>query len=122
MSFGRKVDDWIDDNIGRWFRKTIWDQGGHFLLGAAFAAPAWVCVFMCHQNFAILTLIGLTCSITAATVWEAIQNWGDGWDERPGMKRTLFKIGPVPVNLDLVVDWFFRSAGGITPALVSLAL
>ena len=111
-------DDWIDENIGRWFRKTVIDQGGHLITGVLFASAAWFALGSPLAAFGI----GLGCSFAAGTAWELVQNWGDPWDHRSGLRRTLFKLGPVPVNGDFIIDWFFRVAGGAVPGIVALAI
>lgn len=122
MSLKNTIEDWLDDTIGRQGRKAL-EQVAHFGIGFAWGCiPAgvlygleYLAVQAAWDSFPFWTFLacGLFGSIFRATWREYAQNIGDPSDE-----TTIIRIGNLPINRDLIVDWNVTSSGGIGSALL----
>ncbi len=119
MSVLGNIEDPLDRLVGRKGRKIL-EQIGHFFLGAlAGCIPAGIVLYVnsidtVDTNYVIGVYIisGVLGGIAFATWREWKQNRGDQADE-----STLFHIGRLPINRDLVVDWFITASGGAVPGV-----
>lgn len=124
MSLGNKIEDWLDQTIGRSGRKAL-EQVAHFLLigfpwgcvpaGTLYGIEALAIEHRGIEGFPFwgFLLTGLFGSLFRATWREYKQNVGDPSDE-----TTLIRVGNLPINRDLILDWSVTSSGGIGSAIL----
>lgn len=124
MSAKDKIEDWLDQTIGRSGRKAF-EQVAHFLLigfpwgcvgaGSLYAIEALAITHRSIEGFPFWAFLatGLFGSTFRATWREYKQNVGDPSDE-----TTLIRVGNLPINRDLILDWSITSAGGSGSALL----
>lgn len=108
MSFKDKAEDFIDGLIGKPARKVL-EQVGHALMAGvpAFLAVHWLPIDGPWKlGLAVLVaVVGLPYAWGAAR--EYTQNVGDPPDE-----KTLFSIGRVPINPNMLLDMLAYAIGG----------
>ena len=122
-------------DLQKWFdrqRRTLEDQpwwkAVEQVAHAAIAGISGLAVLIAIDLFQPLDLWpSLAVTLTIAfvgqpfTFWswglarEIRQNWGDEPDD-----TTLFRLGPLPVNLDMGVDMLAYLAGGVIAGVASL--
>lgn len=114
MSFKDTAEDFLDRTIGKPARKAL-EQVGHGLMAAAVGsvlAAAWWGIqsatgISIPVVYLVLVVVG---GLAAGLVREYFQNRGDGRDH-----TTLFMIGDVPINSNMLIDilaYFIGSAVG----------
>ena len=118
MSWKDKIEDFLDRTIGKRGRKLL-EQVAHFLLiGAPWGCIGAGALWLIDRSAGIDAPIGgyvaagLLTSIFWATWREVAQNIGDPSDD-----TTLFRVGRLPVNRDLIVDWIVTASGGLVPGI-----
>ena len=119
MSSMDYIEAWLDRLVGRKGRKIL-EQIGHFFLGAlAGCVTAGITLSVnvidtrdIKYVIGVYIISGLLGSIAMATWRKLKQNRGDEADE-----STLFHIGRLPINRDLIVDWFITASGGAVPGV-----
>jgi len=115
MSLKDKLEDWLDNTIGRPARKGI-EQVGHVLMAGvpSFLIMNWIPIgdqFQALGAF-LLAIVGIPYLWGIAR--EVTQNWGDEPDE-----ETMFSLGKLPINSDMLMDIAAYSVGGALAGVVA---
>lgn len=107
------MERWLDTLIGRRGRKIL-EQVGHAAMAGvpAFLVANWLPISD-QLQVVVAVVFGLSLGITR----EYFQNVGDPPDE-----DTLFSIGRLPINLDMIVDLSAYAVGTGLAALLALSV
>ena len=114
----RDAEEWMDRKWGKPTRKKV-EQGLHALMGSIAGIPLPGIIFGIElatgfeAHFAGYVVAGLIGSVAWATYREYKQNIGDPSDE-----TTIRRIGNLPINKDMIIDWLFTGGAGILPGVI----
>ena len=122
--------------LARWFQRQArtledqpwWDAVEQVAHAVMAGVPAWLVLqgFDLFHPLDFWPALGVALGVAFVGqpyfwAWglarEIRQNWGVGRDE-----RTLFVIGPLPVNLDMLIDMTAYLIGGTIAGVVSFLL
>lgn len=113
MSLKDKIEDRIDATIGKPARKAL-EQVAHALM---VGIPAFLAVNWLPDGLAWQLPIAVSLALLAGGVREYFQNVGDDPDD-----ETLFSLGNVPVNGDMLLDMGSYGVGGVVAGLLGFAV
>lgn len=112
MSLKDKVEDWLDDKIGRSGRKAL-EQVGHALMAGL---PAFLVVNWLPDGLAWQVPLGFLSATLLGGLREYFQNVGDA------PEGSWFVVARVPVNGDLILDMLAYGVGGIAAGFLGFVI
>ena len=121
----KNLESWLDRTIGKPARKAL-EQVAHAFFGALAALVVTSPIYLVaeFEPFGLtatfswpFALAGLMAAIVGGAAREIDQNIGDEPDG-----ETLFLIGALPVNMNMLLDMLFYAVGGAVVSGIFLAL
>ena len=107
------IEGWLDDKIGKSGRKAL-EQVAHAFMAAV---PAFLAVNWLPDGLAWQIPTALVVALLAGGIREYFQNVGDTPDD-----ETLFSLGNVPVNGDMLLDMGAYGIGGVIAGLLGFVV
>ena len=107
------IEGWLDDKIGKSGRKAL-EQVAHALLAGI---PAFLTVNWLPLPIGASVGLAVALALLLGGVREYLQNVGDEPDD-----ETLFTLGKLPVNGDMLLDMAAYGIGGVVAGLLGFAI
>ena len=112
MGLRRDIENWWD-GLGPWAKPAR--KGLEQILHALMAGiPGFLVVFWLPVGWPVKLALACLVALVAGGTREYLQNRGD-----PPDKDTLFVIGRVPVNFDMILDMAAYVAGGLAAGAIA---